>query len=518
MSAALARSPARLALIALAPALAASEAVAQGWTHFAGTAARSSIFESAPPSLAAPAWVASVDESGREIEFIGQAGVVCDAQRVYAVGRVDGESRVLAFAREDGACVWSAPAPQPHASSWSTPALDAGNGAVLVGLGESLIALDHATGAARWQAALQRPVVNASPLVTTDLGPADRAFITDSDGFGDSARLYCVNVDAFDAGANPYQLGEVVWSAAIGSAAGSTPAYSAGLVYIATAGPGGFGAGTVMAFDASSVSEPQPLWTFENVKDAGFFGGIAVAGGAVYTASYAFSGGRSSANLVRLDAATGTMAWSAGCNRTDSTPVVIGDGRIVVSGGIAGFGTLPTVQLFIDHGDSAEMLWDSAAATWQDADANGTIDPGEYVPMGGWMHQPLVGSPGSGPVLLVGAIPLGGESYAPCTDLYSIDLDREAGAPGWIADHFEGTGSTPAAAGGDVYTVGAAGLHAFRGCRADCDRSGGLDLFDFLCFQNAFVSDEPYGDCNGDGAWDLFDFLCYLNRFAEGCG
>lgn len=54
-------------------------------------------------------------------------------------------------------------------------------------------------------------------------------------------------------------------------------------------------------------------------------------------------------------------------------------------------------------------------------------------------------------------------------------------------------------------------------CWADCDGSGGLDLFDMLCFTNAFNAQDVYGDCDADGAWDLFDFLCFQNGFAAGC-
>jgi hypothetical protein len=57
-------------------------------------------------------------------------------------------------------------------------------------------------------------------------------------------------------------------------------------------------------------------------------------------------------------------------------------------------------------------------------------------------------------------------------------------------------------------------------CYADCDSSTGdrvLDLFDFLCFQNIFISQKPYADCTGDGAFDLFDFLCFTNSFNAGC-
>ncbi|MFG0283485.1 MAG: PEP-CTERM sorting domain-containing protein [Phycisphaerales bacterium JB039] len=54
-------------------------------------------------------------------------------------------------------------------------------------------------------------------------------------------------------------------------------------------------------------------------------------------------------------------------------------------------------------------------------------------------------------------------------------------------------------------------------CYADCDRSGSLDFFDFLCFQNEFATGAPYADCDGSGALDFFDFLCFQNEFAAGC-
>ena len=61
-------------------------------------------------------------------------------------------------------------------------------------------------------------------------------------------------------------------------------------------------------------------------------------------------------------------------------------------------------------------------------------------------------------------------------------------------------------------------------CYADCDPSTGigiLDIFDFLCFQNSFVSGNPYAcDCDtttGQGVCDIFDFLCFQDAFVAGC-
>jgi hypothetical protein len=61
-------------------------------------------------------------------------------------------------------------------------------------------------------------------------------------------------------------------------------------------------------------------------------------------------------------------------------------------------------------------------------------------------------------------------------------------------------------------------------CKADCDQSTGagvLDIFDFLCFQNGFVTGDPKScDCDtstGAGVCDVFDFLCFQALFVAGC-
>jgi hypothetical protein len=56
-----------------------------------------------------------------------------------------------------------------------------------------------------------------------------------------------------------------------------------------------------------------------------------------------------------------------------------------------------------------------------------------------------------------------------------------------------------------------------EGCEADCDGSGDVDLFDFLCFVNLFNAGDSVADCDGSGMLDLFDFLCFVNAFEAGC-
>jgi DNA-binding beta-propeller fold protein YncE len=56
-----------------------------------------------------------------------------------------------------------------------------------------------------------------------------------------------------------------------------------------------------------------------------------------------------------------------------------------------------------------------------------------------------------------------------------------------------------------------------EGCYADCDGNATLDVFDFLCFQDAFVQGDPYADCDGNTVLDVFDFLCFQDAFVIGC-
>jgi len=57
----------------------------------------------------------------------------------------------------------------------------------------------------------------------------------------------------------------------------------------------------------------------------------------------------------------------------------------------------------------------------------------------------------------------------------------------------------------------------FVSCYADCTGEGNLDIFDFICFQDAFAISEPYADCTGEGTFDIFDFICFQDAFSVGC-
>ncbi len=491
----------KLAITVLAVSSAAASAqpsISSNWPCLSGDGARASVRSGGIVSMAAPRWIVSHTAQGQEISFVGPAGVVGayitnsvstvpvlpggrtylpgpsptlagrvrPAPRLFAAATIGGESRALSIDARTGSIVWSSPIPDFAFDSWSTPAVDVESRVVLVSSGSELTALRVEDGSIAWQASTASIAVNASPVITNDLGSRNRAFITDYGGFGGPSFLYCINVSAHHQTLNPFHPGDIVWAAPIGSASGATPAYLDGVVYVASTGLDTLGYGEIRAFDATATATPAPFWTFSNPVQEGFFGGVCVrdtpSGRFVYAATYAFYGGLDSANLVKVDALSGALEWSVPSNRTDSVPVVLPDGRIAISTGIHGFGSVPSVQMFRDDGVSATMLWDTAQETWDDANGNGVMELGEFLLVGGrTTHPALAIGPGGVPKLLVGAIPTQDDHFGPYTVLLELDLSKPPDHAGFVVQQGMSGGSTPAIFAGGVYTVGTSGLAAF---------------------------------------------------------
>jgi len=490
-----------------AAALAQPGLSAQKWPCLCADGGRTGTRSTCVGSLAAPRWVLSHTPQGQEIAFVGPAGVVAayvpskatpaaalthgadperpggrslgsvgnpaSVQRVraavprlFAAATIDGQSRALSIDARTGQIAWNKPIPGFIYDSWSTPAIDAPTGVVLFFSGSQVTALRQGDGSLAWQSPTVSFAINASPVVTDDLGPRGRAFVVDDGGFGGPSFLYCINLSARDGALNPFDPGETVWATPCGSAAGATPAYLDGVVYVASTGLDQLGFGEIRAFDATALTAPAPLWTFTNTIPASFFGGVTVrdtpGGRFVYGATYAFFGGLDSSNLVKVDASTGGLEWSVACNRTASIPVVLPDGRVALAAGIQGFGSVPSVELFRDDGASATMLWDTAIDTWDDANENGLLDLGEFLVVGGWTtHPALAIAPDGSPRLVVGAIPTDGGFEGPYTRLFELNLNKAPAQAGFIVQEHEAGGSTPAMLGAGVYTVGTWGLAAF---------------------------------------------------------
>jgi hypothetical protein len=80
-----------------------------------------------------------------------------------------------------------------------------------------------------------------------------------------------------------------------------------------------------------------------------------------------------------------------------------------------------------------------------------------------------------------------------------------------VSNTIDGIGGIP------LFQLRTVDISSCADCSADCDGSGSLDFFDFLCFQNLFAAGDPQADCDGSGGLDLLDFLCFQNRFVAGC-
>ncbi|MCX5689812.1 MAG: hypothetical protein NTV94_08540 [Planctomycetota bacterium] len=366
--------------------------------------------------------------------------------------------------------------------------------------------------ARRWSA--QNLIVNVSPLITTDLSPANRAFITDyKGGFPDDmspdAQVYCINIDPFDARRNPYQPGQLVWSSSVGTSSGNSVSYlpramgGDGLVYVASPGTYFQTPGMIHAFRVKPLPGVpiEPVWTHINSRLLGYFGGVCVvppppnaaAGSSpsLYAASYSFFGGTDSANLVKINARTGGLIWSTPANRTQSIPVPVPGGFVALSAGINGFSSIAMVELFQDNANTGNLLWDT----------------GELADMGGWTNQPVLTRFGGRNLLAVGSLPelpIGVPNPQMLANhLYLIDLSLNPDQDGFIVAEYDGVGGCPAIVGGSLYCVGPIGLAAFGPTPADLDidQSSRIDINDVVAWERG----QGNRDINGDGVVTIED-------------
>ena len=89
-----------------------------------------------------------------------------------------------------------------------------------------------------------------------------------------------------------------------------------------------------------------------------------------------------------------------------------------------------------------------------------------------------------------------------------------------VAGATKGSLGGPHAGEADVFLA----RYEIDSCYANCDQSTGnevLDIFDFLCWQNDFVTGNSYAcDCDtstGPLVCDMLDFVCFQNAFMAGC-
>ena len=451
------------------------------WREFAHDAARSSQTASGPVDLGASLWTAAENPPGTPMVYEGPSGPIVYNGRVYANARhiVNGthvNNKLIALDAATGTVLFETLIDKSVSESWSTPAVDGAHGTVLLGCGSKLFSVDATVGGIVWSTPLLRSVVNASPAVRED-AVRGRVLITDYTGFGTGGSLYCINTSAFDAAQNPWQPGDVVWREPLVTTIGNSPTLSGNTVYVSTA-VGNFPVFTnrMVAFDIDGADGARLRWTW-NAPAAGtdvFYSGIALANGALYAATYSFSGAGDTAKMHKIDASTGAALWTTPCNRTASTPIVAGE-RIYLATGIAGFSSVPRVQAFVDLGASAVKIWDTYS------------DTGGGLVVGGWTHQPVL----VGDTLYVGKVPLNANSFGPYTDLFMLDVNRTPSDPLFIRGQRAGVGSTPAICDGRLYSIGVGGLTAIAALGDACLDNGRPDGRDVACFVRVLTSPSP---------------------------
>ncbi|MCA9279874.1 MAG: VCBS repeat-containing protein [Phycisphaeraceae bacterium] len=90
------------------------------------------------------------------------------------------------------------------------------------------------------------------------------------------------------------------------------------------------------------------------------------------------------------------------------------------------------------------------------------------------------------------------------------------------ANDFDGDCSVDVVACGRAQYQNDSGVSLLRNhqqalCYADCDNDKNLDIFDYICFGNAYSASELYADCDGNGLLNVFDYICFGNAYAAGC-
>lgn len=473
---------------------------AADWTHLGGDAQRSGTAAAGPASLRHVKWIAPAAGDEQFVHNsapVAHAGLVLVNARHFDADDLHDGNRLVAFDAASGQRRWSAVLDADVFESSAGAAIAPAAGVAVIGSGVAVHGVNLADGSSAWRTPLLHGVVNATPAISADLGsggaPANRAFITDF-AFG-NANLYALNIDPFDAVHNPFQPGEIVWSAPLPSASGNSPAYANGRVYVALA------SGALRAYDA--VAGGAPLWNLDSPQP--FFGGITTQGSHVFAATYNFSGGQNNSLLYKVDAASGALAWATAAERSSAIPVVAGT-RIYLSAGVDGFGSFPKLQAFDDLGGSATLAWD-------------TVIRAPAPPLGSWDFQPaLVGGR-----LYVGTPPAGGAA-APNTHLTIIDVTRPPADPGFVVDTHGGAGGSPALLAGDLYSLGADGLVAFAATAdgdVNCDAAFNnfdidpfvLALLDAAAYAGAYPGcDILHADVDGDGFVTNFDIDPFVAR------
>jgi outer membrane protein assembly factor BamB len=213
---------------------------------------------------------------------------------------------------------------------------------------------------------------------------------------------YCLDEDT----------GDEHWNFTVEGNAQSTPAIDQGNVVFA-----GWDWGIGGKVYCVNLEDGSEIWNLSTKNSP--CGSAVIVGDVVYFATYNFDGDGEVMAVSLLD---GRPLWEKSIQRTDSTPA-LADGRLYVSGGCDGFSKKMTYCFDASSGD---LIWNTS----------------EDMGIGEWRCSPAC----AGGLLFVGATESISYNY---TSLYALNAST-----GDVAWSYPAGGSSPAVAGGMVFSIG----------------------------------------------------------------
>jgi hypothetical protein len=150
---------------------------------------------------------------------------------------------------------------------------------------------------------------------------------------------------------------------------------------------------------------------------------------------------------------------------------------------------------------AGSKLWDTFS-TWVDLDFDDTPDPGEYLNLGGYTHQPVASTWRGRLTMAVGAFASGFDPAA-SNLLAVVDLRKVPTDPEFVEQFVLGSGGSPALAGANLYSIGLDGLCAFgpEPHRFDVNNNDLINAGDLATWERGNGS----RDVNDDGLVTLTD-------------